>query len=83
MREYYRVQANINLDAIYENFLHAKQLLKQDTKLMAVIKADAYGHGAVEVAHTIDNLADQSAVWMNLQKSFQTAAILQKVCMEI
>ncbi len=62
MREYYRVQANINLDAIYENFLHAKQLLKQDTKLMAVIKADAYGHGAVEVAHTIDNLADAYGV---------------------
>lgn len=29
---------------------------------MAVIKADAYGHGAVEVAHTIDNLADAYGV---------------------
>ena len=46
MREYYRVQANINLDAIYENFLHAKQLLKQDTKLMAVIKADEIGRAS-------------------------------------
>ena len=51
MKEYYRVQANINLDAVYDNFLHAKQLLKPETKLMAIIKADAYGHGAVEVLH--------------------------------
>ena len=62
MKEYYRVQANINLDAIYDNFLHAKQLLKPETKLMAIIKADAYGHGAIEVAHTIDELADAYGV---------------------
>lgn len=62
MKEYYRVQANINLDAVYNNFLHAKQLLKPETKLMAIIKADAYGHGAVEVAHTIGELADAYGV---------------------
>ena len=62
MKEYYRVQANVNLDAVYDNFLHAKQLLKPETMIMAVIKADAYGHGAVEVAHTIDALADAYGV---------------------
>lgn len=62
MREYYRVQANINLDAIYDNFYRAKQLLKPDTKIMAIIKADAYGHGAVEVANVIDDLADAYGV---------------------
>lgn len=62
MREYYRVQANINLDAIYNNILHAKRLLKPETKLMAVIKADGYGHGAVEIAKTIDDLADAYGV---------------------
>ena len=49
MRKYYRVQANINLDAIYHNVEQAKKLLKPETKLMAVIKADGYGHGAVEI----------------------------------
>ncbi len=62
MKEYYRVQANINLDAIYGNFCRAKQLLKSNTKIMAVVKADAYGHGAVEVAKTIDGLADAYGV---------------------
>lgn len=62
MKKYYRVQANINLDAVYQNVKQAKKLLKPGTKLMAVIKADGYGHGAVEVAKTIDELADAYGV---------------------
>ena len=62
MREYYRVQANINLDAVYENVLQAKKLLAERTAFMAVIKADGYGHGAVEIAHTIDGLVDAYGV---------------------
>lgn len=62
MKTYYRVQANIDLDAIYQNVANAKKLLEPDTKLMAVVKADGYGHGAVEVAETIDTLADAYGV---------------------
>lgn len=62
MKEYYRVQANINLDAIYDNVKAAKSLTKEDTKLMAIIKADAYGHGAVRVAETLDDIADAYGV---------------------
>lgn len=62
MREYYRVQADINLDAIYQNVINAKKLLKPETKFMAVIKADGYGHGAVEIAKTIDGQADAYGV---------------------
>lgn len=62
MKEYYRVQANINLDAIYENVANAKKLLKPETKMMAIIKADAYGHGAVPVAETLDSIVDAYGV---------------------
>lgn len=62
MKEYYRVQANINLDAIYDNVKAAKSLTKEGTKLMAIIKADAYGHGAVKVAETLDDIADAYGV---------------------
>ena len=62
MRYYYRVYANIDLDAIYENVVNAKKLTKPGTKLMAIIKADAYGHGAVEVARTLDDVADAYGV---------------------
>lgn len=62
MKEYYRVQAEINLDAIYNNVAAAKALTKQGTKMMAVIKADGYGHGAVQLAEVLDPLADAYGV---------------------
>ena len=62
MKEYYRVYDDIDLDAIYENVKNAKALLKKDTKMMAIVKADGYGHGAVEVARQIDELVDAYGV---------------------
>ena len=62
MKEYYRVYADIDLDAIYENVKNAKALLKKDTKMMAIVKADGYGHGAIEVARQIDELVDAYGV---------------------
>lgn len=61
-KQYYRVQAQINLDAIYENVVNAKKLLKPGTKIMAVVKADGYGHGAVETAGAIDGIVDSYGV---------------------
>ncbi len=59
---YLRVQANINLDAIRQNIENGKKLLAQGTKMMAVVKANAYGHGAVQVAKAIYDLVDGYAV---------------------
>ena len=41
MKTYYRVQADIDLDAIYKNTENAKKLNKPATKFMAIVKADA------------------------------------------
>ncbi len=46
---FYRVQANINLDAIRQNIETGKKLLKPGTRMMVVVKADAYGHGAYNI----------------------------------
>ncbi len=43
-----RTWAEINLDAIRHNFREIKS--KTNSKIMAIIKADAYGHGVEEVA---------------------------------
>ncbi len=43
----------IDLDAITENFRNIRQ--KAGVPVMAVIKADAYGHGAVQVARQLEN----------------------------
>lgn len=59
---YLRVQANINLDAIRQNIENGKKLLAPGTKMMAVVKANAYGHGAVQVAKSIYDLVDGYAV---------------------
>ncbi|BCJ95544.1 alanine racemase [Anaerocolumna cellulosilytica] len=55
---YFRVTANINLDAIYHNIEKTKNMLTAGAKLMVIIKADGYGHGAVPIARTLYPLAD-------------------------
>lgn len=62
MKTYDRVWAEVDLDAIYHNVTAAKALTKPGTKLMAVIKADGYGHGAVPLAEVLDPLADAYGV---------------------
>ena len=42
--------AEIDLDAIIHNIMEFRRILAPDVKIMAVLKADAYGHGAIEVA---------------------------------
>lgn len=46
----HRAWVEINLDAITHNVSTLKQFLQAGTEFMAVVKADAYGHGAVAVA---------------------------------
>lgn len=53
-KNFYRVQANVDLGAIRHNLLEIRKRVGPVTKIMAVIKADAYGHGAVPLAGAID-----------------------------
>ena len=59
---YYRVWAEIDLDAIRENVLNIQKGLKEGTKTCAVIKTDGYGHGAVPIAKKLKNDVDFFAV---------------------
>ena len=43
----------INLDAIEQNILSLKSFVKEGTKVLAVVKADAYGHGSSMIAPTL------------------------------
>lgn len=54
MKKYSRVCANIDLSAIEYNFEQMHSKLKQDTKMVAVIKADGYGHGALPIAKMME-----------------------------
>lgn len=50
MVNYQRIIAEINLDNIAHNMNEIRKKIGLDTKIMAVVKADGYGHGAVETA---------------------------------
>ncbi|MBE6543774.1 MAG: alanine racemase [Ruminococcaceae bacterium] len=52
----FRTTLQINLDAIESNVKRIKE--KCNTKFMAIVKADAYGHGAVEISRHIQNECD-------------------------
>lgn len=41
-------RVEVNLDNLSHNLCEAKKRLKSDTLLMAIVKGDAYGHGAIE-----------------------------------
>lgn len=55
---YQRTYAKIDLDAIEYNINNVLRKLDSRAKLLAVIKADAYGHGAVEVGALLKDKAD-------------------------
>lgn len=56
MKKYRRVQADIDLDAVLFNFEQMNKKIPKDTKIMAVVKTDAYGHGAVPLAKLTEGL---------------------------
>ena len=53
----------VNLNALVDNLNYYRSFLKPETKLVCMVKADAYGAGAVEVAKTLqDHRVDYLAV---------------------
>ena len=53
----------VNLNNVVENLNHYRSFLKPTTKLVCMIKADAYGSGSVEIAKTLqDHRVDYLAV---------------------
>lgn len=53
----------VNLNAVVENLNHFRSFMKPDTKMICMVKADAYGAGAIEVSKTLqDHRVDYLAV---------------------
>ena len=53
MRKYDRIKAVVSLDAVAHNFGEMKKNIAKGTKIIAVIKADGYGHGAEAIARLV------------------------------
>ena len=55
-QDYPRVYAGINLDAVIHNLEEIHKHIQNETKVIAVVKTNAYGHGAVPIAQAIEHL---------------------------
>ncbi len=53
MEKYSRIRAYISLDAVAHNFEAMHNNIKEGTRMIAVVKADGYGHGAVPIARMV------------------------------
>lgn len=56
IEEYQRVYAQIDMDAILHNMRSMKAHMADNTQMIGVIKTDAYGHGSVPLAKTLEEL---------------------------
>jgi alanine racemase len=61
-KRYDRTYAQIDLGAIRHNIAVERARVGADVKIMAVIKANAYGHGDIEVAEALDDQVDAYGV---------------------
>lgn len=55
---YFRTYAAIDMDALTYNVNNVRRLLPQGVKLLGVIKANAYGHGAIEIGRFLEGQCD-------------------------
>lgn len=62
MEKYNRCYAEVSLDAIRHNILQVKKRVPENVKVLAVIKANGYGHGAIQVGKCLEDLVDFYAV---------------------
>lgn len=69
-----RVYAQIDLDAICRNIQNVKQKVGANTKVMAVVKTDAYGHGAVPVARALANIGTDAFAVATAEEALELRA---------
>ena len=60
MKQYNRVCAYIDLDAVEYNIEMMKKNLKEGVRMLAVVKMDGYGHGAVPIAKMLE---EKDYIW--------------------
>lgn len=75
MFENMRAYAEINLDAIRFNIQNIQKHIGENTKILAVIKADGYGHGSIPIARY---LSSNKLVYGFAVSTVREAVVLRK-----
>lgn len=66
-----RTWIDISLDHLAYNYETLRGRLSPSTKFMGIVKADAYGHGAVMISHTLEELGAEYLAVSNLEEAWQ------------
>ena len=66
-----RTWANIDLDAVEHNYYEVRNRLKGDTKLCCVVKANGYGHGAIQISKIYEHLGADYLAVSNIEEAIQ------------
>ncbi|MEG0228037.1 MAG: alanine racemase, partial [Lachnospiraceae bacterium] len=74
MKTYSRVYAKIDLDAIEYNMEQMRKNTSENTKIIAVIKTDGYGHGAVPIAEMLETF---DYIWGYAVATLDEAVVLR------
>ena len=64
-----RTWAEIDLDALTHNYRQARRKAGPDVRYLGVVKADAYGHGAIQVARHLETLGADYLAAANLDEA--------------
>lgn len=75
-----QAKARIDLDAIEHNFNHIRGCAPA-SRIMAIIKADAYGHGAIEVARKLGNADALGVARLSEAVKLREAGIHTPICL--
>ena len=66
-----RTWANVDMDALAHNYEAIRAHVPSGCKFLGVMKADAYGHGAVPVSHALVELGAEYLAVSNLEEAVQ------------
>ena len=66
-----RTWAEIDLDALAHNYRALRARMGEQSRFLGVVKADAYGHGAVEVSRTLEELGAEYLAVSNLDEALE------------
>ena len=75
MKEYNRICARVDLDAVEYNIERMRQNIREDAAMLAVVKMDGYGHGAVPIAKMLEKKA---YIWGCAVATPEEASILKR-----
>ena len=66
-----RTWAEIDLDALAYNYRTLRERMGPQSRFLGVVKADAYGHGAIEVSRTLEELGGEYLAISSLDEALE------------